>query len=628
MNSAVIPLMNGERELSPIVASEDTTTETQWQLHPGTIPTKRLRIPTRPSLISIEGIPGSRKTELLNRLQDIYDADKGDVVILTEPIASDYNTGKEGTDILQQYLLNPTKYGFAFQIVYFLMVERQIRRAMTSNLTKRVMVCEKSLLSARHVFMEMLKDKISRVEKEVYDLFSGEGGVRHAMPDELIYLDSSIEKCLTEIANSKNEETVKFFNKEYLEECHLKYNLIATGANSSFHRVPADPDNIEETLEKVVRIISETREVEINQILPFEPERPRIVSIEGNVGAGKTSLLRDLRRQLESEGREDILVVEEPISKWTTITNGTDDILQLFYKDPAKYALTFQTMVAVTTMGSLHQAIAEHPEARVIVCERSLVSSRMIFAEALKNEGAMDETEMTAYDELFKDEAIGWMLPDEKIYLEVRPEICLERIRKRSRIGEQEIDLEWLRKYQSYHEEVLSGGMGNSPLIINGEAEGSDKRYEWVGQVIKWCDKSLEGVAQQPSDHYWAMDEESKTPPIGNAHRDTEVVVGSTAESTMEEEKENGISIKARYGNNTKCIGRSGDTLSMLTQRAEETFNETLGKQVHLAWIPTKGATPEIIGDDDQLQSAMVTMQVQGRPVARLIIITGEEHQL
>jgi hypothetical protein len=124
------------------------------------------------------------------------------------------------------------------------------------------------------------------------------------------------------------------------------------------------------------------------------------------------------------------------------------------------------------------------------------------------------------------------------------------------------------------------------------------------------------------------MDEESKTPPIGNAHRDTEVVVGSTAESTMEEEKENGISIKARYGNNNKCIGKSGDTLSMLTQRAEETFNETLGKQVHLAWIPTKGATPKIIGDDDQLQSAMVTMQVQGRPVARLIIITGEEHQL
>ena len=615
--------------LSPIAkANEDATTmELYWRDIINQQAHKRIRLPTRPTLISIEGILGTRKTDIMNKLRNQYQDGTGDVVVLEEPINDSMDMKEYGSRMLMEYLADREKYSFAFQLYYFLTVERQIRRAMVSNPTKRVIVCERSLLSAKHVFMEMSNSNIDRVERAIYDLLFKEGGVRHAMPDEFIHLDSSIEKCSSQIVNSKNEDAITMFNREYLEECQSRHEAVGTTGGTKYHRIMADPEDIDTTVEKISGIIKEVRSKGIQKISSFEPERPRIISVEGNVGAGKSSLLRNLDKTLREQERNDILVIEEPVSAWTTITNGTDDIIQLFYNDPHKYALAFQTLIAVTTMITLHQAIAEHPEARVIVCERSLVSSRMIFAEALKDEGAMDDTEMLVYDELFKDEAISWILPDETIYLQVTPEICLERIRKRKRVGEQGLDLEWLRKYHSYHEKVISGRMGNSPFIINGDTEGSD-RYDLVSQVIRWCDGTITRHTPQTSDHYWTEGKRLRKSPQKGTQLDAEAMVVTMGNNSTDEEKEMSIPIKVRYGTTTRCIGRSGDTLPVLTQRINESFEETCVEDWHLAWVPGEGMTPKVLEDDEELQLAMTTMQEQGKTVGWLIIIIREEHQL
>ena len=602
-----------------IVEEEATSTDGYWRDIMKKQAQKRVRLQMRPTLISIEGIPGNRKTEIMHRLRHQYEGNGSDVVILNEePISDSIEREEFGSQILMEYLADREKYSFAFQLYYFLKVERQIRRAVVSNLTKRVIVCERSLLSARHIYMEMSNSNIDRVEREIYDLFFKEGGVRHAMPDEFIHLDSSIEKCLSQITNSKGDDAITLFNREYLEECQTRHEAIGTIGGTKYRRIMADPEDIDSTVEEISGIIRKARCKEIGKIESFEPERPKIISVEGNVGAGKSSLLRNLSKALKEQERKDILVIEEPVAAWTTITNGTDDIIQLFYKDPHKYALAFQTLIAVTTMITLHQAVAEHPEARVIVCERSLVSSRMIFAEALKDEGAMDETEMLVYDELFKDENISWMLPDETIYLQVKPEICLERIIKRKREGEQGLDLEWLRRCQSYHEKVISGGMGNSPLIINGDAEGSD-RYDMVSQVIRWCDDTLIKYTQQTSGHCWTKGEGIRE----FSQKDTQLNANA-----MDVTMENSIPIEVKYGITTRCIGRSGDTLPVLIRRVKENFEETCVVKWHLAWIPGEGMTPKALEDDEELQLAMTTMQEQGKPVGWLIIIIREEHQL
>jgi len=132
--------------------------------------------PTRPKLISIEGIPGSRKSDIIDALCEKYDVHGTDVVILREPlIESSYITSGD-LNLRDGYFKYPAQYGLPFQILYFLTVEKQIREAIAENITKRVIVFERSLLTARHVYMPMLKDKILSVQYDVYQkLFEGGG---------------------------------------------------------------------------------------------------------------------------------------------------------------------------------------------------------------------------------------------------------------------------------------------------------------------------------------------------------------------------------------------------------------------------------------------------------------------
>jgi len=141
--------------------------------------TKKGRKPTRPKLISIEGIPGSRKSEIIDALCERYDKEGADVVVLREPIFESCYIRTNELSLMEQYFKHPAQYGLPFQVFYFLAVEKQIRNAMMENITKRVVICERSLLAAQHVYMPMLRDKLMKVQQEVYQTFFQEGGVRH-----------------------------------------------------------------------------------------------------------------------------------------------------------------------------------------------------------------------------------------------------------------------------------------------------------------------------------------------------------------------------------------------------------------------------------------------------------------
>ena len=65
-----------------------------------------------------------------------------------------------------------------------------------------------------------------------------------------------------------------------------------------------------------------------------------IISIEGNIGAGKSTFLKILKLNLEK-----IKIIEEPLIKWQNIEqDGINyNILDMYYKDPKRWAYTFQT---------------------------------------------------------------------------------------------------------------------------------------------------------------------------------------------------------------------------------------------------------------------------------------------
>ena len=65
--------------------------------------------------------------------------------------------------------------------------------------------------------------------------------------------------------------------------------------------------------------------------------RPRIVTIEGNIGAGKTTLINLLKEKYKNDDR--IVFLEEPVDTWEKITQDGKNILELFYENQQKYSL-------------------------------------------------------------------------------------------------------------------------------------------------------------------------------------------------------------------------------------------------------------------------------------------------
>ena len=109
---------------------------------------------------------------------------------------------------------------------------------------------------------------------------------------------------------------------------------------------------------------------------------PKIISIEGNIGTGKTTILSKLEEKYA--GDKTVVFIKEPVDVWEQIRDASgENILQKFYADSAKYAFPFQVMAYITRYSAVAKAIRENPECRLIICERSLDADCQIFAKML-----------------------------------------------------------------------------------------------------------------------------------------------------------------------------------------------------------------------------------------------------
>lgn len=566
------------------------------------------RTRTRPTIVSIEGIPGTRKSEILALLRAKYEGSP-DVVVLTEPLQ--YNTPMPSLNeaLLDGYLKHPERHGLTFQIAYFLAMSKLIGDSIIDNLDKRIIICERSLLTARHVYFPLLREHLSVIHQEVYKTLFENGGVRHVMPDEVILLDSPVDKCYERVRRYEKFEGNRFLTKEYLQRCQTLFDQLKTRNNDIFHKLEADSENIATTIGKITEIIKRVERVEI-EMLPKGPEYPYIISIEGNVGAGKSSLLSAIRNKLRLENRKDIIVLEEPVDEWVKINDGTRNILQCLYEMPNRYAFAFQTLVAVSTMKANFRAIHENPEAKIILCERSLLSSRGVFAEALKDDGAMNELESGVYDELFHEAILEWMYPKSTIYLRTSPEICLERIGMRGRAEEKNIDVGWLNKYQEYYDRAILSQEDVPPIVIEGDATDPRDREGWIDKVLELCREVL-GIpltyntkeASENENGYMALHGQENDP-----------------HST----KEMRIPIKVRYETTILSVGQRGDSFQQIKERIRSNYPDIEESGIRLRWKRVKGGPWLSILNEEGFKKALDVMYIQGRPVVRLVLTKKE----
>lgn len=164
---------------------------------------------------------------------------------------------------------------------------------------------------------------------------------------------------------------------------------------------------------------------------------PIVLAVDGEIGAGKTTLIHKLREFLEERGHK-VAVVSEPVDEWKKI-----GILQSFYQAPEEVrdhvTYEFQTYTFVTRIKEAIRVKEENPDAEIFILERTILTDRHIFMELQRE--LVGEMLMKMYDEWWDMWArLMPFKPTHHVYLKPDIEKCMERVQRRHREGEMLVD--------------------------------------------------------------------------------------------------------------------------------------------------------------------------------------------
>ena len=160
----------------------------------------------------------------------------------------------------------------------------------------------------------------------------------------------------------------------------------------------------------------------------------KIFSIEGNIGAGKTTIINHLKQLFP-----DVYLVEEPVSEWQNI-NG-ENILEKKNLNMERWGYSFEAYVLISKLNTLLKAADS--EKKIILIERCMLADKAFFDVNMKN-GLCSEMENEMFNNLynFLNDNVYPKLSG-IIFLDTSVDECLKRIEKRGR--SEEVNLE--RKY-------------------------------------------------------------------------------------------------------------------------------------------------------------------------------------
>ena len=216
---------------------------------------------------------------------------------------------------------------------------------------------------------------------------------------------------------------------------------------------------------------------------PYPHPRSIIVSIDGNIGSGKSTNVDDLKQYFQNKGTEDIIFVQEPVHEWESVVdaNGTP-ILANFYKDQKQYAFRLQMLAYISRLALLRDVAKKGY--KYIITERCVGTDRNVFSKMLYDKGDIAHDEYTIYnkwhDEFSKDVPVSAI-----VYIRATPETCLSRVNIRAREGEN-IPIEYLEECHRYHEEWIEGE--NVPKLCIDANTDFKQNPEYKDEILKKID--------------------------------------------------------------------------------------------------------------------------------------------
>ena len=188
----------------------------------------------------------------------------------------------------------------------------------------------------------------------------------------------------------------------------------------------------------------------------METKYPEIISIDGNIGSGKSTFLDYLIEYFKDDPT--VVILKEPVDKWSALMDPDTNmsLLESYYGNPITFAFPFQMYVLQTLIEAINQVYLNHPQCQTIICERSIASSRDVFARMLHSHEIMNPLEYQVYLNAFSMiPHIEQYMPSKIFYLSLSAYDCHERVQIRNRQGEEDITMDYLEECEKYFERWL-----------------------------------------------------------------------------------------------------------------------------------------------------------------------------
>jgi len=171
---------------------------------------------------------------------------------------------------------------------------------------------------------------------------------------------------------------------------------------------------------------------------------PVVVSIEGGIGCGKSTVMRRLKEVFSDTPR--VAFVDEPVDEWEA-----HGFLQRMYDEPASRP-AFQFMALQSLASELLVALRSDPPPVLVVIERSPHGNLHTFAKA-NLKGADLKMFEYAWQKALKSLPVD--VDMRYIHLETTVETLVARMRKRARGAESKVPVEYLTTLNDLHDRWL-----------------------------------------------------------------------------------------------------------------------------------------------------------------------------
>lgn len=212
----------------------------------------------------------------------------------------------------------------------------------------------------------------------------------------------------------------------------------------------------------------ERTEIALNKTLNLLDSGLTFIAIEGNIGAGKTTLSsmisEDFNAKLILEGFAD------------------NPFLPKFYEDQARYAFPLE----MSFLAERYQQYTESTS-QLDLFKNFMVSDYDIYKSLIFAQITLGKEEYALYRKLFGFMYKDAKVPDAYIYLYQNTERLLDNIAKRGRDYEKTIDAEYLEKINQGYLDFIKTHHQNQQLII----DVSDRDFVYNPEDYQWIIKKI-----------------------------------------------------------------------------------------------------------------------------------------